>query len=199
LYAWWTRIYSSFQFAGHNRDIPAGLVIVAKESTVPNRRLAVAAVVARILTAFAVLPGIALAQLEGSPVVFRSGDWAVHRTQDSMTDASICTAIYRSNATIQLASHSLTIAIANGLKDVTLRFDNENARQLRLPKRSERAVSAVDIEGQDFTYLLRSNRLRYRVLTLDDALVEGDIDLTGASDAWKNIQSGCVGDPLTDR
>jgi hypothetical protein len=37
------------------------------------------------------------------------------------------------------------------------------------------------------------------VLTLDDALVEGDIDLTGASDAWKNIQSGCVGDPLADR
>jgi invasion protein IalB len=165
----------------------------------PNRRPAVAAVVARVLAAFAALPGIAIAQLESSPIVFRSGDWAVHRTQDSMTDANICTAIYRNNAAIQLASHSLTIAIANGLKDVTLRFDNENARQLRLPKRSERAVSAVAIEGEDFTYLLRSNRLRYRVLTLDDGLVEGDIDLTGASDALKNIQSGCVGDPLTDR
>jgi hypothetical protein len=165
----------------------------------PNRRLAIVAAIARGLAAFAALPTIAMAQLESSPVVFRSGDWAVHRTQDSMTDASICTAIYRNNATIQLASRSLTIAIADGLKDVTLRFDNENARQLRLPKRSERAVSAVDIEGQDFTYLLRSNRLRYRVLTLDDALLEGDIDLTGASDAWKNIQSGCVGDPLTDR
>ncbi len=165
----------------------------------PNRRLAPAAVIARILTAFVALPGIALAQLESSPVVFRSGNWAVHRTQDSMTDANICTATYRNNAAIQLASHSLTIAIANGLKDVTLRFDNENARQLRLPKRSERAVGAVDIEGDDFTYLLRSNRLRYRVLTLDDTLVEGDVDLTGASDAWKNIQSGCVGDPLTDR
>ena len=116
-----------------------------------------------------------------------------------MTGANICTAIFRNNTAIQLASHSLTIAIANGLKDVTLRFDNETARQLRLPKRSERAVSAVAIEGEDFTYLLRSNRLRYRVLTLDDGLVEGDIDLTGASDAWKNIQSGCVGDPLTER
>ena len=165
----------------------------------PNRSLAVAAVVARLLAALVALPGMAMAQLESSPVVFRSGDWAVHRTQDSMTDANVCTAIYRNNASIQLASHSLTIAIANGLKDVTLRFDNENARRVRLPKRSERAVSAVDIEGDDFNYLLRSNRLRYRVLTLDDTLVEGDIDLTGASDAWKNIQSGCVGDPLTDR
>jgi hypothetical protein len=165
----------------------------------PNRRPAVAAVVAHVLAAFAALPGIAIAQLESSPIVFRSGDWAVHRTQDSMTDANICTAIYRNNAAVQLASRSLTIAIANGLKDVTLRFDNENARQLRLPKRSERAVSAVAVESEDFTYLLRSNRLRYRVLTLDDALVEGDIDLTGASDAWKNIQSGCVGDPLADR
>ena len=53
-----------------------------------------------------------------------------------MTDANICTAIFRNNTAIQLASHSLTIAIANGLKDVTLRFDNETARQLRLPKRS---------------------------------------------------------------
>lgn len=164
-----------------------------------NRRSTVAAAIARSLFASAALSGIAMAQLENAPVVFRSGDWAVHRAQDSMTDANICTATYRNNAAIQLASHSLTIAIANGLKDVTLRFDNENAHQVRLPKRSERAVSAVDIEGEDFTYLLRSNRLRYRVLTLEDALVEGDIDLTGASDAWRNIQSGCVGDPLPDR
>jgi hypothetical protein len=78
----------------------------------PNRRPAVAAVVARVLAAFAALPGIAIAQLESSPIVFRSGDWAVHRTQDSMTDANICTAIYRNNTAIQLASHSLTIAIA---------------------------------------------------------------------------------------
>ena len=142
-------------------------------SIMPKHRLAVAAVIARVLIAFAAWPGIALAQLESSPVVFRSGDWAVHRTQDSMTDANICTATYRDNAAIQLASHSLTIAIASGLKDVTLRFDNENAQPARACPNTllERAVSAVAIARVRISpiTLLRSNRVRYRVLTLDDA------------------------------
>ncbi|HEY2394651.1 MAG TPA: hypothetical protein VGH81_01550 [Rudaea sp.] len=132
-------------------------------------------------------------------MVLRSGDWAVHRTQDTMTDANICTAIYRDNYAVQLGSHTLTIGVADGLKNVTLRFDEDTARDARLPKRSERAVSAIDIEGEDFKQLLRSKRLRYRALTATDAIVEGDIDLNGAMDAYKNIQSGCVGDPLSER
>ncbi len=144
-------------------------------------------------------PPACTAPLEGAPVVLRSGDWAVHRTHDSMTDANICTAIYRDNSTIQLGSHSLTIAVADGPKNVTLRFDGEKAHDARLPKHSERAISAINIEGADFDRMLRSRRLRYRVLTGADALVEGDIDLTGAIDAYKNIQSGCVGDPLPER
>jgi hypothetical protein len=144
------------------------------------------------------LSAASAAPLEGSPVVLRSGDWAVHRTQDSMTDANICTAIYRDNYAVQLGSHTLTISVADGLKNVTLRFDEDKARAARLPKRSERAVSAIDIEGADFQQLLRSKRLRYRALTANDAIVEGDIDLNGAMDAYKNIQSGCVGDPLPE-
>jgi hypothetical protein len=116
-----------------------------------------------------------------------------------MTDANICTAIYQNDPAIQLGSHSLTIAVVDGLKDVTLRFDEERALQARLPKRSEHAVSAINIEGADFSRLLQSKRLRYRVLTATDALDEGDIDLNGAGDAYKDIQSGCVGEPLADR
>jgi len=136
------------------------------------------------------------APLEGSPIVLRSGDWAVHRTQDSMTDANICTAIYRDDYAVQLGSHTLAIGIADGLKNVTLRFDEDKAYPARQPKRSERAVGAIDIEGADFDQLLRSRRLRYRALTANDAIVEGDIDLNGAMDAYRNIQAGCVGDPL---
>jgi len=161
---------------------------------------ATAAIAAMAAIAFCFAPALASAEpLEHSPVVLRSGDWAVHRTQDSMTDANICTAIYRDNYAIQLGSHSLTIAVADGLKNVTLRFDDEKAHDARLPKHSERAVSAINIESADFDRMLRSRRLRYRVLTGTDALVEGDIDLTGANDAYKNIQSGCVGDPMSDR
>lgn len=135
--------------------------------------------------------------LVGSPVIFRSGDWTVHRTKDTMTDKNLCTAIYKNDYGIQLGSHSLVIAVADGLKSVTLRFDDDSAREMRLPKRSEHAVSAVNIEGADFQRVQQSSRLRYRVLTGTDNVVEGDIDLSGAKDAYRNIESGCLGEPIS--
>jgi hypothetical protein len=154
---------------------------------------------AALALAATALPTLAAAQdIAAAPMIFRSGDWAVHRTQDLMTDANICTAIYRSDADIQLGSRSLVIAIAEGTENVTLRFDNEPARPTRPPKGPEWSVSAINIEGADFTYLLQSKRLRYRVLTSTANVVEGDIDLTGAKDAYNNIRAGCVGDPLAD-
>jgi hypothetical protein len=172
-----------------------------REALMPGLRnttvLSPALPVALLLTA-AALPVAAAQDIGTAPVIYRSGDWAVHRTQDLMTDANICTAIYRENADIQLGSHSLVIAIADGTENITLRFDNEPARATRQPKRTEWSVSAIDIEGADFTYLLQSKRLRYRVLTSTANVVEGDIDLNGAKDAYNNIQAGCVGDPVTD-
>ncbi len=153
------------------------------------------AILGLILGAFGSLDASAQSLL-GSPVIFRSGDWAVHRIADSMSDRNLCTAIYKDNYDIQLGSRSLVIAIANGPKSVTLRFDNDSAREMRLPKKSEHAVGAVDIEGADFQRLQQSRRLRYRVLTGTDNIVEGDIDLTGAIDAYRNIQSGCMGSPI---
>jgi hypothetical protein len=135
--------------------------------------------------------------LAESPVVFQSSDWAVHRRQDPMTDANICTALYRGSSGIQLGSHSLAIAIDGGVKSVTLRYDNAAAHAPRLPKHSERSVGAVNIEGPEFDELLQSGRLRYRVLTGTDNVIEGDIDLAGARDALTNIQNGCLGEPVS--
>ena len=165
------------------------------------RRVAILPVIIAVAassTAMILVCGIAAAQtLAAAPVVFRSGDWAVHRRLDPMTDANLCTALYREASGIQLGSHSLTIAIDGGVKNVTLRYDDEPARAARLPKHSERSVSAVNIEGTEFDHLLQSGRLRYRVLTEADDVVEGDIDLTGARDAYKNIQNGCLGEPIS--
>jgi hypothetical protein len=135
--------------------------------------------------------------LADSPVVFRSSDWAVHRRQDPMTDANICTALYRGHSGIQLGSHSLAIAIDGGVKSVTLRYDNAAAHAPRPPKHSERSVAAVNIEGAEFDELLQSGRLRYRVLTETDNVVEGVIVRAGARDAFRNIQNGCLGEPLS--
>jgi hypothetical protein len=54
--------------------------------------------------------GIAIAQLDSPPVVFRSGAGPCTTQVDDRRQQ--LPAIYRSNTAIQLASHSLTIAIA---------------------------------------------------------------------------------------
>jgi hypothetical protein len=178
-----------------NRFVIKGGVMSGRGST----RITAAVTSLAMMLCCLVLQPASAAPLEDSPVVLRSGDWAVHRTQDSMTDANICTASYRDDYAVQLGSHTLTIGVADGLTNVTLRFVEDKARAARPPKRAERAVSAIDIEGADFDQLPRSKRLRYRALTANDAIVEGNIDLNGAMDAYKNIQAGCVGDPLPER
>lgn len=56
---------------------------------------------------------------------------------------------------------------------------------------------AVNIEGADFQRVQQSSRLRYRVLTGSSNVVEGDIDLNGAKDPYRNIESGCLGEPIS--
>jgi hypothetical protein len=137
--------------------------------------------------------------LTTSPVVFRSGDWSVHRTRDARTDATVCTAFYRNNRAIQLGSHSLVIAVADAPRQVSLSFDGRGTAQARAPRALERAVGVVDMEGAEFDRLFDSTRLRYEVVTGTDGRVAGNIDLAGAPAAYANILSGCGGEPLADR
>lgn len=140
--------------------------------------------------------GTTAGTLVGSPIILRSGDWAVHRTRDSMTDAAICTGVYKENFDIQLSASALIIAIPDGLKSVRLRFDNDDPEEMRLAKNSERAIDAINISGADYKNLLRSKRLRFEAQTLTDSIVNGDIDLNGLTIARSNIEAGCFGNPL---
>ncbi len=134
--------------------------------------------------------------LANSPVILRNGDWSVHRTHDPMTDAKVCTGVYKDNYDIQLSATALLISIPDGLKSVRLRFDNEDAEELRLPRNSERAISAININGADYQRLLRSKRLRFEALTLTDNVVNGDLDLNGVNIIRSNIEAGCFGNPI---
>src|SRR5476651_1728744 len=105
---------------------------------------------------------IALAQsLADSPMIFRSGSWDVHRTTDAMTDSSTCTAVYNGHFDITLSENMLSIAMADHIRSVRLRFDEEEAQSVRAATTSEFKNSRIEIRGGDFAELLDSRRLRY--------------------------------------
>lgn len=155
---------------------------------------------------FAVLvlfPGSSLGALATEPVVFKSGNWSVRRGTDPMTDKVSCTGIYKDQLGIQLSREELYVTIRGGIEGVTLRFDDQPAERMRLARKVEKQVSAVEISGDEFRKLLGSNRLRIEVLTLVRGIQNLDLDLTGISDAVNNIRQGCPdvlrgssGDPL---
>jgi len=144
-----------------------------------------------------IVAGTAQAQsLPDSPVILRSGSWNVHRTQDAMSDASVCTGVYNTRYEIQLGDNALTIGVADRLKSVRLRFDEATAQAARPATRSENRNSRIEIEGRDFAEALNSHRLRYEAVTTGDLSVAGDLDLSGIYVAHGNIRAGCAGNPI---
>ncbi len=149
------------------------------------------------LVLWLIVAGTAQAQsLAESPVILRSGSWDVHRTQDAMTDAAVCTGVYNTRYEIQLGERALTIGVADRLKSVRLRFDEEVAQAPRAATRSENRNSRIEIEGRDFAEALESHRLRYEAVTAGDLTVSGDLDLSGIYVAHGNIRAGCAGNPI---
>jgi hypothetical protein len=131
--------------------------------------------------------------LTSSPVIFRSGAWEVHRSTDAMTDASVCTAIYKNNFGVQLGENMLTIAVPDGVKNVKLRFDNIDPQAVRAASHSEFQNNRIEIAGGDFHQVIDSSRLRYQVTTAANSVVTGDIDLNGVFQTHDNVRAGCAG------
>lgn len=127
----------------------------------------------------------------GAQVVFHSGNWSVLRSKDPMTDAVICTGIYKTQYTIQLNKGNLYVSIRGGIQSYRLRFDDEPAQPLNLASDSEKNINAIDIKDTDFDKLFTSKRLRVEVLTLVAGLVNIDLDLRGLREAYEDIKQDC--------
>jgi hypothetical protein len=134
--------------------------------------------------------------LTSSPVIFRSGAWEVHRSTDAMTDATVCTAVYKNNFGVQLSENMLTIAVPDGVKNVQLRFDDGDPQVVRAASHSEFENNRVEITGGDFHQMIDSSRLRYQVTTAANSVVTGDIDLNGAFQTHDNVRAGCSGNGI---
>ena len=70
---------------------------------------------------------------------------------------------------------------------VVVRFDAEPARAQRLPSEIEKEVGMVQLGSEEFEKLLGSKRLRVRVLTVLNTVVDEDISLEGITDAHEVI------------
>ena len=150
-----------------------------------------------VLGSFAFFCAVANAQsLVNSPIIFSAGVWDVHRTTDMMSDNTVCTAIYKNNFGVQLTENALTIAIADGVKNVQLRFDEGTANPLRPATPSEFKNNRIEITGSDFAALLDSHRLRYQATTGANGVASDDIDLNGVFQTHDNVRAGCAGNPV---
>lgn len=135
--------------------------------------------------------GFASAQSLGqSPTIGTFGNWRVVRSVNQMTDKATCTGLLQASAefdSVQLSQDSLYIKIRGGLQGVTLRFDEQQPRKMRLATKTEKAIRSIEIMDEEFNAVQESTRLRFSVLTLVAGIVEGSLDVTGIKDAQKAL------------
>lgn len=148
-----------------------------------------------LLTTFAALialtGSVAFASLKDAQVAFKSGNWKVLRSIDSMKDTVDCTGIYKDNYGVQLTEGTLFVSVKGGLESVTLRFGDKPARSFRLAEKMEKEIRSIIISGTDFSELLESNRLRIQASTLVSGIANEDFDLSGIKDALESIKASC--------
>ena len=149
-----------------------------------------------VLFALSFAAHAAAQSLTASPIIFSAGVWDVHRTTDAMTDATVCTAIYKNNFGVQLGENMMTIAVADGVKNVQLRFDSASPQAARAATPSEFKNNRIEISGSDFAQVLDSRWLRYQVTIGTNGTASGQIDLNGVFQTHDNVRAGCAGSPV---
>jgi hypothetical protein len=121
----------------------------------------------------------------------QAGNWAVLRDKDPMTDKISCTGIYKGDYAVQLSDEALYVRVQGGIEAVTLRFNDEAPRPMRLAQEMEKKIRAVIFSGTDYMDVIQAKRLRYQVMTLVSGVKQGDLDLTGIDQAYLHIKNGC--------
>lgn len=134
---------------------------------------------------------IANAGLADLPIVYKSGQWDVRKSVDSMTDKVTCTGVHRKNFGYQASADTLYLNVRGSLKSVTLRYGDNKPEAFRLATDLERDIGSMILKGGEFRKLLTVNRLRTQSLTYLDSLDSKDIDLSGIKKVVAFIKAGC--------
>lgn len=144
-----------------------------------------------LATSIALIGPAFSAGLADAQIAYKSGNWKVLRSIDTMNDTVNCTGIYKENYGIQLTKDTLYVSVRGGLRSVTLRFGEKPARPLRLAEDMEKRVDSIIISGTDFAELLEGDRLRIQASTLVSGIATEDLDISGINSALENISNGC--------
>ena len=144
-----------------------------------------------LVTLISLSSTIAFANLKDAQTAFKSGNWKVLRSIDSMKDTVECTGVYKDNYGVQLTNDTLYVSVRGGLESVTLRFGDKPARSMRLAEKAEKDLRSIIISGTDFTELIESDRLRIQALTLVGNITNEDFDLSTIKDVLDSIRGGC--------
>src|SRR5262249_49583854 len=126
-----------------------------------------------------------------TPIPAAIGNWRIEKDVDPMTDNVSCTAYYHQDSQIQLNDQGFYISFRGrgGVRGITLRFDEQPARALRLATDIERRIGTVNFTRAEFNELQSSKRLRVQVMTILDQIYRDDIDLSGHLDALEVLRS----------
>lgn len=135
--------------------------------------------------------GVGASQTLDGTVTYKSTNWKVVRSIDTMNDKVTCTGIYKDNHAIQLTPTTLYVTVNGGLETITLRYGDNAARSLRLPQDIEKKINAIIIKDVDFAELVDTNRLRVQASTLVRGILTLDMDISGITGALEHIKSGC--------
>lgn len=112
-------------------------------------------------------------------VLAQVGGWKVERSLDAMTDAPSCVA-HTDGFRVQMTTDSLAVSYRGigGVKGSTLRLDNDEPWDMRLPSDAERNISSIVLDGSEWSKIKQADRVRIRTLTVLSTLVDDDIDLS---------------------
>jgi hypothetical protein len=116
--------------------------------------------------------------------------WKIEKMKDPMTDEISCTASIRGRSDVLLTYSVLYISTKIAPKGITIRLGEEPTRQSMVTS-AEKTARAIMLGNFDIDRIIEQkiSRVRYRVLTVLDTLVEGEIDVTGIDKAREIIRS----------
>ncbi len=132
----------------------------------------------------------ASAQSKTDKTVLENDNWRVQRSIDQMTDKVVCTAFHKTDNKVQWTGDGFFVGVS-GVRGVTLRFDDEPAKPMRLASSMEKSVDAIIFQQQEINTVRAADRLRIEAVTILNKTKSFDLDLRGMSEATDNLMAGC--------
>jgi hypothetical protein len=123
-------------------------------------------------------------------VIANVSSWRIEKNKDPMTDEISCRGYQRNRGDVLLTDHILYISTKIAPNGITIRLGDEPA-QTSLASSGEKIGRTIMLGTFHLDKIIEQKikRVRYRVLTVLDSLVEGELDVTDIDKALEIIRS----------